>query len=169
MAAKNLLKTSDYVPNDDILVGIISQNPPYKICYQLGTLLAKKFVINLKYNKKSNQRGFPEKSINFEYFRWKSESKGKTIFLVPNRQEIGISENIPNYPSLYANEDMAVNKTMVLIPAWKQIDYILRFEGFEHPEILEIADKIKKSKMGQMVVVSQTSKVENAVTLYFFD
>ncbi len=170
MAAKNLMKTSDYVPDDDILVGIISKDPPYKICYLMSKLLSRRFVINTKYKNKENQEDkILDKSINLEYFRWKSESKGKTIFFVPNRQEIEISETSPIYPSLYANDDIVTTKSMTLIPAWKQIDYIMRFEGFEHQEILEIAKKIKTSKIAQLVVTSQTSKVENAVTLYFFD
>jgi hypothetical protein len=174
MAAKNILKTSDYVPNDDILVGIISVDPPYKVCYLLSQVLARTFVINTHFSNKDkkhtgNFANVPEKSMYIEYFRWNSDSKGKTIYLVPNRQEIEIAATAPLYPSLYTTEEVVTTKTMLLLPNWKQINYVLRFDGFEHPEIVEIAERIKKSKKFQLVVTSQTSKIENAGALYFIE
>ena len=173
MANKNILHTKDYTPDDDILIGLVSEEPPYKAAYILSKLLAKNFLVNTHYTSekfpKTSEEELPQKSINFEFFRWKSESKGKTIFLIPNRQNIEISDQQKNTHSLYDNQDIVSTKAFVLVPAWKSIDYILRFDGFEHEAIEEIADKIKKSKLFRMVVVNQTKNIENAVTLYFFD
>lgn len=173
MAKKHTLKNKNYIPNEDILIGIVSSDPSYKVCYLMSKIINKNFTINTHYNKdplgKSDlEKPIVEKTVSAEAFRWTSEQKMKTIFIIPNKQEIEIQESKTIKPSLYNDLEPLV-KNIVFLPAWKHIDYVMRFDGFEHDEILEIAEKLKSSKKFQLIVVDQTPQVENAVTLYFFE
>jgi len=173
MAKKNTLRNKNYIPNEDILIGIVSSEPSYKVCYLISKIINKNFIINTHYKKEplvklNLEKPTLEKSVLTEAFRWTSEQKKKTIFIIPNKQEIEIKDEGTTTPALYNDLDPLVKK-IIFLPAWKHVDYIMRFDGFEHDEIFEMADKIKKAKKFQLIIVDQTPLVENAVTLYFFD
>ena len=105
MAKKIYLKNENYIPNEDILIGIVSDNPSHKVCYQISKILNKNFIINLNYKKDRTlkpevKKDRPSKTVMFEAFRWKSETKEKTIFIIPNKQEIEVSKKEHPQPLL---------------------------------------------------------------------
>ncbi len=179
MARKNVLRIEGYVENDDVLIAIASELPPYNVCALISQILDITLIHN-EYLSEENRLiyedtpffGFEERSLNpsrIEFYKYEFAEKEKKIFLVPNAQEILQNNNeVIITGTLFGNMDFSP-KTFYLFPSEKQFDYLMKFDNYEVREILDIGNILVKSKRFRAVVATQTSKIKNVGPLYFLE
>ncbi|HOG19266.1 MAG TPA: hypothetical protein PKW37_02325 [Salinivirgaceae bacterium] len=167
MAKRNIIKTPDTTNDDNIIVGLVTDIASYMACYQISSIIGCHLSIHTIEWHYENKETSDEK-IDFEYYKWTSETKGKKILVIPNIQSFDTFEQSPT-TSLYANEITVTTRDYTILPTWKHIKYIMRFEGFENNEIIDIAEKIRKSKKMQLVMTSYASEINNVSVIYFFN
>ncbi|HPW67228.1 MAG TPA: hypothetical protein PLY32_04145 [Salinivirgaceae bacterium] len=167
MAKRNIIKTPDTTNDNNIIVGLVTDIASYMACYQISSIINCRLSINtIPWHYENNETS--DEAIDFEYFKWSSETKGKKILVIPNIQSFDIFEQ-SSITSLYANEITVTTKHYTILPAWKHVKYIMRFEGYENEEIIAIAEKIRGSKKMQLVVTSYVSEIDNISVIYFFN
>ncbi|MGI6478774.1 MAG: hypothetical protein ACOX0M_04945 [Salinivirgaceae bacterium] len=163
MAKRNIITTPDITNDDNIIIGLVTDIVSYMACYQISSIMNCHLSIHYYEDNESS-----DETIYFEYFKWSSETKGKKILVIPNIQSFDTFEKSPT-SSLYANEITITTKDYTLLPVWKHVKYIMRFEGYENKEIIDIAEKIRGSKKMQLVITNYASEIDNISVIYFFN
>ncbi|HON19495.1 MAG TPA: hypothetical protein PK990_10085 [Salinivirgaceae bacterium] len=170
---RNVLKIKDYDENDDILIGIITDFPHYKVAFHISVLLDIQLVHN-QYVSDAQRLTFsdfpsqfqPLNKIDLEFYRFSFGEKNREILLVPNQQEYLIPQKSDSDKKDLLFEDTAEVKHLYLLPNVRHLNYLLRFSNYDNIEILDFCQILFKSKLFRAIVPTQTKKVKNAATLY---